>query len=183
MGENQSADPDKIALGIEREIRLFTEDRIRGMRVEVRPDVVAISGQCDTLHSKQLASLAAMAFVGQRSLENLIDLIPGDDDQAAVEYDPLKVRAHVKAAKAQIRATSARGMKKAVSTKTKKGSNKGQGKRKNLPRDRTPSKGKKRSKASPVKAAAKKVTKRGATVGRPDGHYLPGKAKRPKKSD
>jgi hypothetical protein len=69
-----SAEAEILATRIERAIRRKTNDKVRGLHVQVGRDFVVVSGRCATFYCKQLAQQAAMTLVDGRELQDQIEV-------------------------------------------------------------------------------------------------------------
>jgi osmotically-inducible protein OsmY len=69
-----SAEAEKLAIRIERQVRRQTGDKVRELKVEVHRDGIVLKGRCGTYYCKQLAQHAAMGLAGDRPLTNEIDV-------------------------------------------------------------------------------------------------------------
>ena len=65
---------DRVVEKVEKVVRLRTGGMIRGLRVEVGDGRVVLTGCTSTFHCKQLATHAALAALGGRTLSNLIEV-------------------------------------------------------------------------------------------------------------
>lgn len=65
---------DRVVERIERVVRLKTGGMIQGLRVEVGDELVTLKGRTTTFFCKQLATSAAMPALGERTLNNLIEV-------------------------------------------------------------------------------------------------------------
>jgi osmotically-inducible protein OsmY len=72
--ERISAEQEKLALRVERHIRLQTNDKIRELRIEIHRTGVLLHGRCGTFYCKQVAQQAAMNLIGDRPLINQIEV-------------------------------------------------------------------------------------------------------------
>jgi osmotically-inducible protein OsmY len=66
--------PDRIGENIEQVVRLRTGGTIRGLRVEVGDGRVTLTGRTNTFFCKQLATAAALGALGDRALDNMIEV-------------------------------------------------------------------------------------------------------------
>jgi hypothetical protein len=74
VGGDRLAEAKRLAESIEHAVWQQTGGAVLGLRVEVTPVGVFISGHCHSYYAKQKAQHAAMECSGGRSLTNLIDV-------------------------------------------------------------------------------------------------------------
>lgn len=63
-----------LAAKLERAIRRGTNDRVRGLIVEVLEEGVVLNGRCGTFYCKSLAQQAVKGLIGQEQLFNRIEV-------------------------------------------------------------------------------------------------------------
>ena len=68
------AEAERLAESIERAVWQETRGRVRNLRVRVGHHGVTLTGRCTTYYTKQQAQHAAMAFPGNHSLNNEIEV-------------------------------------------------------------------------------------------------------------
>ncbi len=68
------AEAERLAASIERAVWRETGGRVRNLRVSVNRQGVTLTGRCTTYYTKQQAQHAAMAFPGDHSLSNEIEV-------------------------------------------------------------------------------------------------------------
>lgn len=68
------AEAEQLAASIERAVWRETGGRVRNLRVRVNRQGVTLTGRCTTYYTKQQAQHAAMAFPGDHSLRNEIEV-------------------------------------------------------------------------------------------------------------
>lgn len=68
------AEAERLAASIERAVWRETGGRVRNLRVSVNHQGVTLTGRCTTYYTKQQAQHAAMAFPGEHSLSNEIEV-------------------------------------------------------------------------------------------------------------
>jgi len=70
-----SADRQVLADHVERVVSEKTRGMIRGLRVEVRPGEVILSGRARTYYAKQLATHAVLDAIEDAALTNAIEVL------------------------------------------------------------------------------------------------------------
>lgn len=63
-----------LSAKLERAVRRGTNDRVRGLMVEVLEEGIVISGRCGTFYCKSLAQQAVKGLIGQEQLFNRIEV-------------------------------------------------------------------------------------------------------------